>query len=219
MVNALDFAIERKIGGIETASLVTVGGVQGGDHSAPAGNLTFTPQVNSTDNFGQGVPAAAANGAPFLRMQAGRNGFVLNPQAGDQGLVVYTKADSSGVGKASGAAVQPASHRTFDPANGIYVGSVNGGPIDNYVAFDDAGKLSIFSKEPVSVESDLDITISCKGNLTLECQGTLTIKAGSVAIQSSGGVRSSGGTFSSNGKVLDTHTHPGDSGGVTGGPN
>ncbi|POE19244.1 baseplate assembly protein [Pectobacterium odoriferum] len=45
--------------------------------------------------------------------------------------------------------------------------------------------------------------------------GTLEVKQGGTM---SGNVEHSGGSLSSNGKVLHTHKHPGDSGGITGAP-
>lgn len=45
--------------------------------------------------------------------------------------------------------------------------------------------------------------------------GTLEVKKGGTM---KGDIEHSGGSLSSNGKVLHTHKHPGDSGGVTGGP-
>ncbi|WP_434997908.1 phage baseplate assembly protein V [Pectobacterium brasiliense] len=45
--------------------------------------------------------------------------------------------------------------------------------------------------------------------------GTLEVKQGG---KMSGNIEHSGGSLSSNGKVLHTHKHPGDSGGITGAP-
>ena len=45
--------------------------------------------------------------------------------------------------------------------------------------------------------------------------GTLEVKQGGTM---SGNIEHSGGSLSSNGKVLHTHKHPGDSGGITGAP-
>ncbi|MDC9821959.1 MULTISPECIES: phage baseplate assembly protein V [Pectobacterium] len=45
--------------------------------------------------------------------------------------------------------------------------------------------------------------------------GTLEVKQGGTM---SGNIEHSGGSLSSNGKVLHTHRHPGDSGGITGAP-
>jgi phage baseplate assembly protein gpV len=71
------------------------------------------------------------------------------------------------------------------------------------------------SVKGIDIKSDIDMTI--------ECAGTLTLRADSIVIEgpitSNAGLTNTGGAVSSNGKVLDTHTHPGDSGGTTGGPN
>ncbi len=54
--------------------------------------------------------------------------------------------------------------------------------------------------------------VVCTNKLTT---GTLEVKKGGTM---KGNIEHSGGSLSSNGKVLHTHKHPGDSGGITGGP-
>jgi phage baseplate assembly protein gpV len=212
--NALDFAVTQKMNSMETASLAVV--------NSGGGKLSVTPQVTPTDNFGTAVPTAAASGVPSMSLQAKGCGIILPPQPGDQVLVVYTKADSSNIGQGSTDSVTPASNRMFSPANGIAVGAVNmSPPTDAYVKFSpEDGKMEIYSKD--------DITIECKGTLTLKAEGGIVIESaggvqmassGGMDINTAGGVTFTGGNLTSNGKVLETHTHPGDSGGVTGGPN
>lgn len=69
----------------------------------------------------------------------------------------------------------------------------------------------------VTVKAETRITLDtpevvCTNKLTT---GTLEVKQGG---KMSGDIEHSGGSFSSNGKVLHTHKHPGDSGGQTGEP-
>lgn len=69
------------------------------------------------------------------------------------------------------------------------------------------------------------VTVKASTRITLdspEVVCTQKLIAGTLEIQQggkmSGNVDHSGGSFSSNGKVLHTHKHPGDSGGTTGAP-
>ncbi|MEQ9902831.1 phage baseplate assembly protein V [Pectobacterium aroidearum] len=69
------------------------------------------------------------------------------------------------------------------------------------------------------------VTVSASTRITLDTPevvctnklitGTLEVKQGG---KMSGNIEHSGGSLSSNGKVLHTHNHPGDSGGMTGAP-
>jgi hypothetical protein len=92
-----------------------------------------------------------------------------------------------------------------------------------------------------------DISIKAQGDISETAGGSLSLRASAIGLDgptsarggisnrdglvneggitnsggmsNAGGISNSGGTVSSNGIVLDTHTHPGDSGGTMGGPN
>ena len=80
-----------------------------------------------------------------------------------------------------------------------------------------ASDLVAVSVPVVLVKASTRVTLDtpevvCTNKLTT---GTLEVKQGG---KMSGDIEHSGGSFSSNGKVLHTHKHPGDSGGQTGEP-
>lgn len=80
-----------------------------------------------------------------------------------------------------------------------------------------ASDLVAVSVPVVLVKAETRVTLDtpevvCTNKLTT---GTLEVKQGG---KMSGDIEHSGGSFSSNGKVLHTHKHPGDSGGQTGEP-
>lgn len=70
-----------------------------------------------------------------------------------------------------------------------------------------------------------EVRVSASTRITLDSPKVIctnTLIAGSLEVQKggkmSGNIEHSGGSLSSNGKVLHTHQHPGDSGGTTGAP-
>lgn len=70
-----------------------------------------------------------------------------------------------------------------------------------------------------------EVRVSASTRITLDSPEVIctnTLIAGSLEVQKggkmSGNIEHSGGSLSSNGKVLHTHQHPGDSGGTTGAP-
>jgi hypothetical protein len=237
-VNALDMMIKEGIDGICTASVVTVTGTDEPGPEAPAGYVTVQEMVDSVDAFGNKVPGPSAFKLPVFRYQQGTCAIVLDPQPGDIGLAVYTKEDASGVGQGATEPVLPASKRKFDKANGFYLGGfTNRTPTEMYFWVDKTGFVKLFTRENIEIETEKDCAFKVQGNMSIDVQGNMStrisgghsLKAGSIStdgptsmkggITNQGGISNSGGSVSSNGKVLDSHTHPGDSGGVTGPPN
>lgn len=96
-----------------------------------------------------------------------------------------------------------------------------------------AGALKLSGVKTVDVQAETSLTIDCpqntvKGMLTV--QGLFTYQSGMSGSNGAGGkteiegdfthkgTLTNEGSISSNGVILDTHIHPGDSGGITGEP-
>jgi hypothetical protein len=200
LTNALDAVIENALASkVMTAAVVKVGSVAPGGPDGPAGYVDCTPMVNDTDAFGEGVPAPDLSHVPFFRLQCGKAAIVIDPEPGDLGLVVFTKADSSNVQPGADKPVQPASHRTFNEANGFFFGGFSNPAPETYLEVNKKGEGNI----------------KAKGNISIETEKSLTIKAASVSV--TGDITT--GALTSNGVTVHTHTHTGDSGGTTSGPN
>ena len=102
------------------------------------------------------------------------------------------------------------------------------------IAYDHAtGALSATGVQTATVQAGEHVTVDCPQstitgdvviNGALTVQGLLSYQAGlsgaggGAGTTISGAITHAGGNLSSNGIVLHTHTHPGDSGGTTGGP-
>lgn len=96
-----------------------------------------------------------------------------------------------------------------------------------------SGGLTVTGIKTARVEACEHVTVDCpentitgnvliKGTLTVQklltYQAGLSGQGGGAGTTISGPITQSDGNLSSNGVVLHTHTHPGDSGGTTGGP-
>jgi hypothetical protein len=216
LVNVLDFFMSNFLASkVHTAEVVKVVGVEAQGVEGPAGYVDCVPMVAQTDAFGQSVPQANLYKLPYFRIQAGSVAIVIDPEPGDIGLAIFTKSDSTGVQQNAETPVQPASYRTFDEGNGFYLGGfLNKQPVDVYI----------------ELSQEKTVNIKARSNILIDSSGTVTIKGACVKIEgksvqlegpvsTDSGITNTGGTLSSGGKTFDTHTHPGDSGGTTGGPN
>jgi hypothetical protein len=205
-VNALDSMMGNFLANnLNTAALVTVSGVNDTGPEGAAGTVTCQPMVSPTDNFGAAMPTAEAFELPYFRYQGGKAAVVVDPQPGDVGLVVYTKADSSGAGPGQEGPAPPASDRPFDPANGFYLGGFKNEPPEIWIELNKDGEINIHGKADIKIETEANLTIKA-AKITLE-----------GPVETSGGLNTSG-ALSTPTATFDTHTHTGDSGGATSPP-
>jgi phage baseplate assembly protein gpV len=204
--NAIDFMIQNHLqANVNTAALGQAGGGDSPGPTGAAGKLSAKPMVSQVDNFGQAMPQASAAGMPFFRLQAGKCAIVMDPQGGDKGLIVYTKADSSGVENQGD--VPPASNRTFSSGNGFFFSGFSNSAPEVYVELNQAGQINIHGKT----------------DMLIDTEGTITIKAAKIVIdgpiETTSSLTISGGQLKTDTATFDTHTHTGDSGGSTSSPN
>ncbi|MEI7184309.1 phage baseplate assembly protein V [Pectobacterium carotovorum] len=131
--------------------------------------------------------------------------FVLPGIYSDDNLAPSASADAYHVSFPDGAVIE------YEPATGAL--TVSGIKTATLTASE-----SLTATVPlVTVKASTRITLDtpevvCTNKLIT---GTLEVKQGGTM---SGNIEHSGGSLSSNGKVLHTHKHPGDSGGITGAP-
>ncbi|MGL4208297.1 MAG: hypothetical protein ACRCTY_02805 [Candidatus Adiutrix sp.] len=122
--NALDLLVRSLINGsINTCEVVKVMKVYPGGPDDCAAYVDVLPLVSQTDAKGESLGAATLFRLPYLRLQGGVAALIIDPVVGDTGLAVYAKKDSSNIGQGSyQERALPASFRTFDQADGFYVG-------------------------------------------------------------------------------------------------
>jgi hypothetical protein len=219
---ALSFLVNQILARISTITLVKIVSVTNNGGVSPVGFVDVQPLVNQTDGAGNATVHGIVYNLPYFRLQGGTNAIILDPQVGDIGMCGFASRDISSV-KASKAQANPGSGRTFDWADGLYLGGMlNGTPVQ-YMAFSSSG-IDIVSPTKIVLRAAL-VEIDASTSLTVNSpssrfsgavtiQGLLSWLAGMTGSVVSGvasvitGAVQFVGTITSNGKRIDdTHTH------------
>lgn len=199
---------------VNTSALVSVGSVEAAGHENAAGNLSATPLVAQTDARGNKLPMAAIPKLRFFRYQAGKAAIVLDPVAGDQGVAVFFKQDSSGVKGGATEAVVPGSFRAFDQSDGVVFPSVQGAAPTVWIELKQDETITIHAPNGVKIETDknVDVEAGVKIKMTapsIELNGAITTASatgGSGTMQIKGTVNVTQDVKASN-ISLNSHTH------------
>lgn len=158
---ATRFLVQQILAKVQTATLVQIKGVRNAGGISAVGTVDVLPLVNQMTANRQPVQHGTIYGIPYLRIQGGTNAVILDPVVGDVGICVFASRDISSV-KASKAQSNPGSGRSFDWADGLYLGGVLNGVPTQYVAFASAG---ITIKSPTKITIDAP-TVEIKGGGT-----------------------------------------------------
>jgi hypothetical protein len=171
--NAISFLVNQVINKKWTITLGLVKKVTG---ASPADNVTVDvqPMVNQSDGYGNATPHGTIYTLPVLRQQGGAGAVLIDPKVGDIGIVAFASRDISSV-VANKAPANPGSRRTFDPADGIYVGSILGAAPTRYIQITD-DKVSIVFSETVKIElSASGVVITVGASVVNIADGVVTI--------------------------------------------
>lgn len=218
MYNQLCYMVRQIIGEmVNTSALVSVGGVEGGGTGNPAGHVSATPLVAQTDAKGNALPMSPIPRLRFFRYQAGKAAIVLDPVAGDQGVAVYFKQDSSGVQDGAKEAVAPGSFRNFDQSDGVVFSGVQNQAPTVWIELTQDEKVIIHAPQGVTIETDetAEITAGEKVSITapaIELNGAIT----SHGQNGGAGTMDINGTLTVDGINMNTHTHTGAHGETSG---
>ncbi len=199
----LRFTVLQLLSRMNTAMAVRVMAVTNDGDVAAVGTVDVNPLVDQISGDGQTVPHATIFKVPYSRMQGGTNAVILDPQVGDIGVCVFASRDISSVKADPVAAAArvppgaaPASARTYDYADGIYLGGILNGVPTQLVQFlsDDAG-IRVLSPTKVTLEAPLveiigDVTVTG----TVVAQGDVTGDGVSLHDHVHGGVTTGGGS-------------------------
>lgn len=218
MYNQLCYMVRQIIGEmVNTSALVSVGGVEGGGTDNPAGHVSATPLVAQTDAKGNALPMSPIPRLRFFRYQAGKAAIVLDPVAGDQGVAVYFKQDSSGVQDGAKEAVVPGSFRNFDQSDGVVFSGVQNQAPTVWIELTQDEKVIIHAPQGVTIETDetAEITAGEKVSITapaIELNGAIT----SNGQDGGAGTMDINGTLTVDGIDMNSHTHTGAHGETSG---
>ena len=192
---------------VNTSALVSVGSVDAGGPDNPAGNLSATPLVAQTDARGNALPMAAIPKLRWYRYQAGKAAIILDPVAGDQGVAVFFKNDSSGVKGGATEAVVPGSFRSFDQSDGVVFPSVQGAAPSVWIELKQDETIVIHAPEGVKIESDKEITLTAP---KIELNGAVTsndVSGGGSGTMKLNGSMTVTQDVQASGISLNSHTH------------
>ena len=198
--NRQAFLILSLVGRMATTSLVQVVAV-----NAAAGTVDVKPMVHQVDGDGNATPHGTIANLPYFRLQGGVSAVKLTPNVGDIGAALFCSRDISKV-KATKAPALPGSRRTFDWADGLYIGGwLNGAPTEMVEFLNPGIKLTsttqvIINAPQASTTGNFSVggNLSVSGDTTLEqdatIQGSITAASGDIGGMGTQPVKLSDGT-------------------------
>lgn len=187
--NALSFMMENMIKGqVNTCIPVKVETCDAPGPDGSAGYVSCTPLVMQRGADGNSLAPATLPKLPFLRLQCGNCAIVADPQPGDIGLAVFAQQDCSNVSQGGTAPVQAGSFRSFDMADGFYIGGFLNNAPQNYIVMEQDGTITIKATTEIVLDAP---TITLKGNVTATQNMTIA------------------DDLSADGISFNTHTHTG----------
>lgn len=231
--NAVSFLTEQTIRRmVNTADIVRIDSADQPGSEGPTGRAAATPLVRMIDGRNCTLPQNRIERMRVFRPQAGKAAIIMDPQPGDKALAVFAKHDSTNVRTGENTEVHPGSFRNFDQADGFLLNGFQGETPEIWLKLDPvSGDISLSTKSAnidISCRESGDITVKTgSGNVTIQAgndaSGTITLdgkvvvtrtlevlnRHGEKASAFTGGFCNEGGTVTSNGVVLETHTHPG----------
>lgn len=186
--NAIEFLVRSILSRVATTTLVKVVKCTNSGGVSPVGFVDIMPLVNQVDGEGNAVPHGVIYRCPYQRIQGGANAVIIDPQPGDIGAAIFASRDISAVIANKGQA-NPASGRSFDMADALYLGGFLNGTPTQYVEFSNAG---------ITITSPTAVTINAPA---------VTVNAPAVSIV---GDTVFTGKVTANGHRIDqSHTHGG----------
>ena len=173
--------IRKLINQLATATIVQIVAVTNTGADAIAGLVDVQPLIDQKDGDGNPVPYTTLYQLPYFRMQGGANAVIMDPQVGDVGIALFASRDISAVvsqlqatpltaaqDKGLGA---PPTWRTYDYADGIYIGGILNGVPTQYVQFNSSG-INITSTAAVTINAP-SVTIANGGTAAAVLNNTL----------------------------------------------
>lgn len=215
--NAHALHVQSVLARIATSTLVQVKAVTNEGGVSPVGFVDIMPLVNQVDGDGNATAHATIFNCPYMRIQGGTDAIILDPKVGDIGVAVFASRDISSVSTNKAQANQ-GSWRTFDMADGLYIGGMLNGVPTQYVQFSEAG-ITLHSPTRVTIEAPL-ILLDGPVQATTTIDAAVSIQSplviGDVSVVAPSIVGTVDVTFG--GKSAGTHTHNLIAGGTTLGP-
>jgi hypothetical protein len=181
--NVLQFIIQQWVmNNVNTAKIVRVVACSNSGGLSRAGTVDVLPLVNGMTAQRNPIPHGTLVKLPYLRMQGGDSAVILDPVVGDVGVAIFSDRDMSALKAAllggNTAQQNPGSFRSYNWADGLYLGGFLNGTPTRYVQFDDSGNLNLTTPEG-KVNAN-GTTIDADGNIVVKPGATITDGDGTV---------------------------------------
>ena len=174
-VGRMNFIIRSALSGLRTAMPVKVIAVSNAGGISPIGTVDVQPLVSAVDGNGTTWDHGIIYNVPYMRIQGGANGIILDPQINDIGIATVCDRDLSTVQNV-GVKINPATGHNFTSAPGsnrkndmsdmVYLMTIIGQAPTQYIQFNSAG-ITITSPTAVTINADVTIngTLTNNGHL------------------------------------------------------
>ena len=193
----IQLMIKSAMSGVRTSMPVQVVKVTNTGGLSPIGYVDLQPLVNLVDASGNAIKHAVVHNAPYMRIQGGANGIIIDPVVGDIGIALICDRDISTVKNTSGISA-PGSNRKFDISDMVYLSTIIGQAPTQYIQFNSAG---------ITIHSPTKVTISAPN---VEIDGSSQIALNAPTIVLNGAIQQGSGSFAGNAVFGGSITATGD---------
>lgn len=199
---SLDYIVRKILSGCYFIELAKVIAIRG---TAPNLVVDVLPLVTRTDPGGASINNSPVYNIPVWRLQRGSSAVIMDPVAGDIGLIAICDRDNSIV-RANRKPSVPGSKRTHSKSDAIYLGGVINNQPTQYIQFAD---------NAINIVSPGNVNVNCNtANITAPggVNATTPLMHVTGDITAGGNITDNSGTQSASLKSLrdayDAHNHP-----------
>lgn len=184
---ALEFFIQQALNGVQTVSIVRVEAVSNAGELSPVGTVAVKPLVQQMTGEREAVDHGIIYNIPYFRIQGGADAVIIDPKVGDIGICVFCSRDSSAV-KTTKKEAPPGSYRTFNWADGMYIGGFLNGVPEQYIRFSASGIEVVTSTNTIKAFVDIQGSAQTSANLSVGtgATGTFTTPSGQTVTVADG---------------------------------
>jgi len=208
-VGRLQFIITSALSGLRTAMPVKVISVTNAGGVSPIGTVSVQPMVSAIDGAGQIWAHGIIYNVPYMRIQGGTNGIILDPVVGDIGIATVCDRDISTVKNAKKVSA-PGSTRKNDMSDMVYLMTIIGSAPTQYVQFNSSG---------ITITSPVNVTVNAP---TAIVNSSTSVTMNTPILKVSGDIIDNSATnthsMAQMRSIYNSHTHSDPQGGNTGTP-
>lgn len=181
--NAIRFAIEQLLIQKHTMTIVKVLSCTGEDLPDSIGTVDVMPMITQVNGSGQAVPHGELYQLPYVRIQGGTNGIVIDPKKDDIGLAIFAERDITKVVNTKQVS-PPDSRRMMSMSDGVYLGGILNGELSQYIRFAAAGleiatpMLTVLAS--MTVNGNMQVSSGATGSFTTPTGSIVTVVNGIV---------------------------------------